>query len=457
MNFDRFDYTNNLRSATAHKAYRSAFWPRLSSYQLNCLDLSCEWPWAASSSTTEFERLRELIESEWVACKTRGSPGRTRFRKSETIAKALRRIVNLMTDPADRQALSLRADAVERGYDDAMLNELARLDERTTVVAGQISTWYGKHPGGAPTAFACRRDETERGAVEAALKLLQAMADYARGLHVDLRLGEVPAFSPTKLFFMAGEGNRHPKHIAYFLPEDEGFKRSPFKKTYYFANTHRALIDTIDLPLARKYLDLGITWPEHATDFGVIPTLGVLAHEIGHFIHRPDVSFHTLNSADRWVSVVLQEVAADVFGLLFMADVIAPRMGFQANDVVAYHLAECLRYVDRGLGFFPDSDGMYLQLSYLAAFGVLTEPVAGQRWTARIDETIAAYRSLARVLADTVLAGDVDRSLALHRDYGPAGPHRLTQLLVALTGNPMKTIEYLQEPASDGQHNVAAA
>jgi SAM-dependent methyltransferase len=53
---------------------------------------------------------------------------------------------------------------------------------------------------------------------------------------------------------------------------------------------------------------------------------------------------------------------------------------------------------------------------------------------------------MARVLTDTLLAGQVDDALAFYRAYGPAGGHALHPLLVALREEPPKTIEYLQEP-----------
>jgi len=175
------------------------------------------------------------------------------------------------------------------------------------------------------------------------------------------------------------------------------------------------------------------------------------AHEMGHFVHREGRSFAPLNAADRWASVILQEISADVFGILIVAEVLAPRMGLSRDDVIFYHLAECLRYVDRGFGYFPDCDGMALQLGYLLAFGALelVEEQGGPRLKGEPGVVLAGLRSLARVLADTLLDEDVDRSLALVRDFGPAS-QQLEPLLTALSAQPVKTIHYVQEwPAPD--------
>lgn len=443
---NRFAYRTNLARATGYRMWRSAFWPPAPDYRVFCLDLAPELPALGAALGAELEILRAAIDAEWRRVTSLGGDGATRLHDATTIARCLHRLAELLPGDDDRRALVLRAEAVEHGYDEDSLQALKRLDEEITFVAGRLSTWYGKQTGGLPTAFGCIRDAGAQASVTAAVERLDDVAAYLRALHSGLRLGPVPAFSAARLFFMAGEGNRHPKHIAYFLPEDEGVKRSPFKRTYYFANTHRALIDAVSLPLARRRLVLGTPLPADAAGFGAVPTLGVLAHEMGHFVHREGAGFSALNAADRWASIMLQETAADVFGTLVLAQVFAPALGLDPADVVSYHLGECLRYVDRGLGHFPDSDGMFLQLNYLASFGALRLEPDEVRLAGDPDVVVAGFRSLARVLGDTLLAGEVERTLALYRTYGPAGGERLRPLVEALHAEPFKTIEYLQEP-----------
>ena len=435
---DRFAYGTNLARATGYHEWSSAFWPPARDYRLYCLDLAKEVPALGPGFTAELETLRAAIDAEW---RRSGSGGGKRMRDATAIALCLNRIAAMLPNKADRTALGLRADAVERGYDDDALAALRDIDEQITVVAGRISTWYGKQTGGLPTAFGAVRDDAAQAPAAAAHARTHDVLALLQDIHKALRLGEIPQFTTTRLFFMAGEGNRHPKHIAYFLPEDEGVKRSPFKKTVYFMNTHRELINAISLPLSRTLLDLGRASLASAAEYGPLPTLGVLAHEIGHFVHRQGATFAALNDADRWASISLQETAADVFGTLILAQA----LGCDAATVVAYHLGECLRYVDRGLGNFPDSDGMYLQLNYLASFGALdVDPATGQL-SGDPDVIVAGFRSMARVLADTLLNGDVDRTLAFYRTYGPAICDRLQPLVDALSREPQKTIEYLQE------------
>jgi hypothetical protein len=441
---DRFAYGTNLERATSYRERSHAPRPPLYDYRLSYLDLANEVPALGAGLHAELEALRAAVEAEWNRCHTLGGNGGARMQDAATIARCLRRIAELLPGDADRRALGLRADAVERGHDHDTLAALAAVDEDVTIVAGKPVTWYGKQAGGLPTAFGCVRDTASQASVTAARARLGDVTAYLLGLHEYLRLGEVPAFTATRLFFMAGEGDRHPKHIAYFIPEDEGMERCPFLKTNYFANTHRALIDAVSLPLGRRLLNLGLRLPASAASFGAIPVLGVLAHQFGRSVLRPG-AFAALDTADRWASHVLQETAAGVFGTLVLAELLAPRLGLEPSDVVAYHLAECLRYVDRGLGNFPDSDATYLQLNYLASSGALVLDGGMPRLTGDPAAVILGFRSMARVLADTLLAGQMHDALAFYRAYGPAGSHALHPLLVALREEPPKTIEYLQE------------
>ncbi|GAA3084551.1 hypothetical protein [Streptosporangium carneum] len=443
---DRFSYAHNLGRAGTYREHRSAFWPPASSYEISCLNLAEHTPDFGPDFLHSLTVLKSAVEAEWQKVKEVGISTRRRFNDPRPIADAMRAVGAHLPGEDDRKAVTLRATAVQEGYNDEALKQLAVLKEEFTVVAGQISTWYGKEVKGLPTAFACRRDASGQALVDRALEDKGEVEACLRRLHADLRLGDVPGFGATHLFHMAGEGNLHPKHIAYFLPEDEGVKYSPFKKTFYFGNTHRALLKNISAPLAARYVNIDTKFDPHDARFDAIPVLGVLSHELGHSVHRPVTGYKNLNAADRWASVVLQEVAADVFGIVILAEVWAPVFGLAPADVVAYYLAECLRYVDRGLGHFPDSDGMLLQLSYFVQLGALfLDEENGPRLTGDPEAVLAGLRSLARVLADTLLADRADAAVALHRNFGPANSASMRALVTELRRLSAKSIEYTQE------------
>ncbi len=452
---DRFDYAGNLSRTRSYGSRHSAFWPPTDSYTLHFLDLEPATPPVGAEFLRDLARLKSAIEAEWRARKESGHGAGTSLADPAGIAAALRGVGGHLTSEADRRAVDLRARAVAAGYDDSILEELAGIEDQIAIVGGNVATWYGKQSGGLPTAFGCRRDAARQQAVTQALADLEDVRIYFVRLHADLRLGALPAFVATELFFMAGEGNLHPKHIAYFLPEDEGVKHSPHNKTYYFGNTHGALLESVSAPLAGQFLDIGAELAASDPRFAAIPVLGVLGHEIGHSVRRPSTRFEALHAADRWASAVLQEVAADVFGILVLADVWAERLAIAQDDAIAYYLAECLRYVDRGLGHFPDSDGMYLQLSYLAQLGALwVGPGRCPRLVGKPETVLAALRSLARVLADALLCGAGGPAVALYRAFGPAAPSPVRPLLDPLRRQPPKSVAYVQEhlyePAGPG-------
>ncbi|SDW81532.1 hypothetical protein SAMN05444064_107119 [Pseudomonas syringae] len=449
MSVNRFDYSGNLAKATAYRGYRNAFWPPSDNYHLTSLDLTPANPGLGGTWQERLDALKTAIDEQWRDAKLHGIPERTRFSDPRAVAKALRALGDNLQRPHDRQALLLRAKAIEHGYNDEILKTLAGLQEEVALVAGQLATWYGKQTGGLPSAFGCQLNPARQRDVELAMALVDQVPAYLKSLHTHLRLGDVPAFAATDLFFMAGEGNLHPKHIAYFLPEDEGVKRSPFKKTYYFANTHAAMVEQLAAPLARRFLTTGAHYDVTGEPMRRIPTLGVLSHELGHFVHRQETAYSPLNSANRWASVVLQEVAADVFGILILAQVWAPALQIPPEQVLDYYLGECLRYLNRGLGLFPDCDGMYLQLSYFVQLGALTLQHEGEQPVQLLVDhgaLLAGLRSLARVLADALLAGDPEPAVAFYQFYGPARPQPLQPLVTALANAPAQSIEYVQEP-----------
>lgn len=456
MNFDcseedaglaeRFDFEANLAHAGCYGSRRSAYWPPAASFRLLALDLAQGAPQLAPRFYELLARLRDLIDIEWSRSKADGRASGSGFERPAEIALVLRLASDELPHPADRMQLRARADCIEHGYSDNLLAQLAQADGDVAIVAAPLSTWFGKETTRRPSAFATRIDHDIVDTL-ASLPSRMALSSYVDGLRPGLSVNEGPTFVPGQLFFMAGEGNLHPKHIAYFLPEDEGVRRSPFKKTYYFSNTHRRILDGESYPLLDAIVDLGSPRTVLSASLArVLPAAGVYGHELGHFVARRSTSYATLNRLDRWTSVAMQEVSADVFGALFVMECWAESLGATMQDVVSYYLAECLRYAHRGLGFFPDSDGMLLQLNYLQEVGALqlTDSPHGLRLVCSPPSVVAGLRSLARTLADSLLDDQPDLVVQLFKRYGPAN-RRLLPLLKRPGNFPSATIEYIAE------------
>ena len=57
-------------------------------------------------------------------------------------------------------------------------------------------------------------------------------------------------------------------------------------------------------PLAARYLRIGVEFDPGDARFAMIPALGVLSHEFGHFVDRPATTFAPLRAESRWITGV---------------------------------------------------------------------------------------------------------------------------------------------------------
>ncbi|KLU15226.1 MULTISPECIES: hypothetical protein [Xenorhabdus] len=401
---DRFSQDN-----ISLEDYRYSYFNNTDTYQPLAINLNLP---ASCYSLVSF--LKE-IAAQVTAALQHNENGALDDAGKKAIAAQLRLMAQQLTHPDDIQHLQLKAQALEQGYNQQMLLDLNKLQEGLSLVTGNISTWFGKTTKGRATAFAVTPCADMDVVLQNQRDRRNEVESYLPELHKRLHLSTVPHFQMVDLVFMCGEGNAHPKHIAYFLPEDEGYKYSPIKKTHYLSNTHLEMIQRISQPLIARYTSL--SWQHQ--DLRTLAFLGVLGHEYGHFITLEETDFSQASKADRWLSVTLQEVAADVFGFLILAEVWGYQHGFSLQDCVSYHTSEMLRYINRGFHLFPDSDGMVMQLNYLLDQGSIAYQPQQQR-IELIDAELflCAFRSLARVLTDTLLSNDIAGMRFLERQYG---------------------------------------
>ncbi|MHC8339348.1 hypothetical protein [Pseudomonas sp. HLT2-19-2] len=190
------------------------------------------------------------------------------------------------------------------------------------------------------------------------------------------------------------------------MPEDQGVKYSPIKRTIVFANTYRNLYEKIaleqaplfnwelgDLPASNEIERYLITW--------------FRGHDLGHSIVLQDTSFGQLSKHDRWGSMVIQEALADVFGFLISVDEsIAGSIGLDSAKMTRMYVLELLRYLRRGPRQFPDAGSAYIQLRILHDAGVISgTPITGL--TVDTDRFIETMRIIAQKLIKAALVGDL--------------------------------------------------
>ncbi|WP_260960739.1 hypothetical protein [Pseudomonas citri] len=365
----------------------------------------------------------------------------------KSIATHLAEVSAHLQDSDSRTAIGYIAEGLMGSAQFASMSQaVAALDERELVAhVGDLSTWLGKSRKTFSSAFFgtpnARLQHVSDCVDEHFTKALEQLAiDLCAPLQV------VPhcSYKIIDLFGIAGEANYFPKHFAYFMPEDQGVKYSPVKRTIVFANTYRNLFEEIavqqaplfnwqasDLPAGEELEPYLITW--------------FRGHDLGHSIVLEGTSFAQLSKHDRWGSMVIQEALADVFGFLLSVDeAISNRVGLKPAQMVRVYVLELLRYLLRGPRQFPDAGSAYIQLRLLQDSGVL-DCKNSQSWSVDTDLFAQAMRSIAQALIDAALKGDLARFEAFISQYCP---HRLageeSDFMFGLPGCDV-TLGYTQE------------
>jgi hypothetical protein len=330
-----------------------------------------------------------------------------------------------LLDPESAEIARLRARGLDGGIEHReMTLEIARSGPPPAfeVVCGPLCTWRMKTRVGLHSFLAAARDERQQelldrldDSLEAALKEVEAEIGAA-GMRVPFKL----PMNVTELLISAGEAAGHPKHFAYFMPEDEGVDGLPLEeqRTLYMRNVHLARYRTITIPLAETLL----SGPMDAADAPIEDTLmpWIRGHDHGHNVIVPETAY------DSWMETLgiepfmaLQEAIADVYGFLMtISDAWHTHTEVNRLDMCATHIAELLHYMRRGPKYYGDPGAAYVELSFLAENGFVEIDQRGRiRWE---EEGFArGMAALASALTEsTVGAPDEKGSEALLERYG---------------------------------------
>lgn len=340
------------------------------------------------------------------------------------MAEAMRELAELV-DPESAEIIRLRAKGLSGGIEHReMTLEIARSGPPPAleVVCGPLCTWRMKTRVGLHSFLVAARDEAQQelldrldDSLEDALREVEAEIG-AEGMYVPFKL----PMNVTNLLLSAGECAGHPKHFAYFMPEDEWVDGLPLseQRTLYMRNVHLARYETITIPLAEELLD----GPMRAADVPIETTLmpWIRGHDHGHNVIVPSTSY------DEWMETLgiepfmaLQEAIADVYGfLLTISQPWSELTGASRLEMAATHIAELLHYMRRGPKYYGDPGAAYVELSFLAENGFVEIDERGRvRWN--VDDFCRGMAALASALTDaTVGAPDERGSEALLQRYG---------------------------------------
>jgi hypothetical protein len=340
------------------------------------------------------------------------------------MAEGLRELAELVDDES-AEAIRQRAKGLAGGIEHReMTLEIARNGSPPPleVVCGPLCTWRMKTRIGLHSFLAAARDEAQQelldqldDSLEDALAVVEAEIG-AKGMSVPFKL----PMNVTDLLVSAGEAAGHPKHFAYFMPEDEGVDGLALEeqRTLYMRNVHLARYSVITIPLAEALLD----GPMAAADVPVEATLmpWIRGHDHGHNVVVPSTTY------DSWMETLgiepfmaLQEAIADVYGFLMcISDPWRDISGVTRLDMCATHMAELLHYLRRGPQYFGDPGAAYVELSFLAENGFVEIDGSGRiSWNE--EDFCRGMAALAGALTEsTVGAPDERGSEAFLERYG---------------------------------------
>ena len=301
----------------------SPFWPLDDQHGVGHVRLEDEPPDNAEQVTplllklaAQSEAMRSLQSAEAEAL----SDSAASVLRGE-MAEGLRELADLV-DEQSAEVIRLRAKGLAGGVDHReMTLEIAGSGRPPAleIVCGPLCTWRMKTRIGLHSFLAAARDEAQQelldqldDALGDALRAVEAEID-AKGMGVPFKL----PMNVTNLLLSAGEAAGHPKHFAYFMPEDEGVDGLALEeqRTLYMRNVHLARYSVITIPLAEALLD----GPMAAADAPVETTLmpWIRGHDHGHNVIVPSTTY------DSWMETLgiepfmaLQEAIADVYGFL---------------------------------------------------------------------------------------------------------------------------------------------
>jgi len=394
----------------------SPFWPLDDQHGVGNVRLEGEPPTNAAQVTPLLLKLAAKSEAMRNLQSADGedlSEGAASVLRGE-MAEGLRELADLV-DEESAEVIRMRAKGLAGGIEHReMTLEVARNGKPPAleVVCGPLCTWRMKTRIGLHSFLAAARDEEQQELLD---QLDDSLEDALGAVEAEIAAKEmsVPFKLPmnvTDLLVSAGEAAGHPKHFAYFMPEDEGVDGLALEeqRTLYMRNVHLARYRVITIPLAEALLD----GPMRAADVPVEATLmpWIRGHDHGHNVIVPSTSY------DSWMETLgiepfmaLQEAIADVYG--FLMCISEPWMkisGVSRLDMCATHMAELLHYLRRGPQYFGDPGAAYVELSFLAENGSVTIDKAGRiSWNE--EDFCRGMAALAAALTESTVAAPDER------------------------------------------------
>ena len=129
------------------------------------------------------------------------------------------------------------------------------------------------------------------------------------------------------------------------------------RRRWSWSNVYREMYRRVSEPFSRHVVADPVEGDPDAIDLQL--TLWFRGHDTGHGVRLPETDFTAMRCEGRWLSMVMQEAMADVFGFLMSTAGPWTEVAPTADRGVAatIFLREMLRYLCRGGDDFPDAGG----------------------------------------------------------------------------------------------------
>lgn len=402
-----------------------AFWPFSESHALHHVPLETEPPSRSDEVLplllrlgAQSDAMRGLQTADGTVISEQGA---TALKKE--MADGLLLLAELV-DEQSAARIRLRADVLA-GRKDAQETTLQIAADggagpALEVVCGPLCTWRPKTRDPLHSFVASVRNESSQELLEDLdASLEEGLDDLRRDLDGRLKAAFALPMNITDLLAVGGEAAGHPKHFAYFLPEDEGVDDLPLEeqRTLYLRNVHLERYRQITVPLGEDLLEGPIRTGDVPIETTLLPW--IRGHDHCHNLVLPETDYEWSGRLGIEPFMALQEAIADVYGfLLAISDPWLELAGGTRANMCATHIAELLHYLRRGPWHHGDAGAAHVELSFLAQNDfVQVDPAGRISWTE--EGFCEGMIELAKALTkSTVAAKDEGPSRKLLDQYG---------------------------------------
>jgi hypothetical protein len=404
----------------------SQFWPPSETYHVAFLNLDTH---RLSRFGFEPSDLVQLITvSNAIRSLQRSDGSFTSDEASSTLIHTLHGVVLRLAESAAAPEIAqfLRGVADNLIHEKKTLLELPQMNPAGSdliFICGLFPTWDWKATGALLSTIVATLDYEWTAVFDDFDQRLAELGEYlgARCGTGTLFPTKTPRLIAAEILLCGGEADTFPKQFAYFLANDTRLvpASKPGDLVLLFSNVYTERFRRLSLPLYEAICGpLSETERALARDPRWLLTW-FKGHDVSHFWSLSKDGTTALPAAEDHDGGVLHEILSDVLGYLALLGPWSPTPEPDLMTSGIAFLGEMLRYMRRGVGYFPDSSAAFIEQWYLIKNGYChLDPATGlYQWT---PEGLAEGLSrLGGQVVRAVLGGDQAAREDLLQSYGP--------------------------------------